>query len=76
MMEQLVERQCCAIEFWVRLGKSVSETLQLIHQAYGDGAMRQAVVFKWWKRFRYGETIVKDEPCSGRPSTMPIPLSC
>jgi hypothetical protein len=52
MMEQLVERQCCSIEFWVRLGKSLSESLQLIHQAYGDGAMRRAAVFKWWKRFR------------------------
>jgi hypothetical protein len=31
----LVERQRCAIEFCVRLGKIGPETLQLIHQAYG-----------------------------------------
>jgi hypothetical protein len=31
-----VERQRFATEFCVRLGKSGSETLQLIHQAYGD----------------------------------------
>jgi hypothetical protein len=55
----LVERQRCAIELCVRLGKSGSEKLQLIHQAYGDDAMRRAAVFKWWKRFRYGETNVK-----------------
>jgi hypothetical protein len=30
----------CMIEFCVQLGKSGSETLQLIHQAYGDNAMR------------------------------------
>jgi hypothetical protein len=36
-----------------------SETLQLIHQAYGDDAMRRAAVFNWWKRFRDGETNVK-----------------
>jgi hypothetical protein len=35
----LVERQRCASEFYVRLGKSGSETPQLIHQAYGDDAM-------------------------------------
>jgi hypothetical protein len=35
-----------------------SET-QLIHQAYGDNAMRRAAVFKWWKRFIDGETNVK-----------------
>jgi hypothetical protein len=34
-----MERQRCAIEFYVRLGKSGSETLQLIHQAYGDNAI-------------------------------------
>jgi hypothetical protein len=38
-----------------------SETLQLIHQAYGDDAMRRAAVLKWWKRFRDGETNVKGQ---------------
>jgi len=52
----MAERQRCAIEFCVRLGKSGSETLQLIHQAYGDDAMRRAAVFKWWKRFRNKRT--------------------
>jgi hypothetical protein len=41
--------------------KSGSETLQLIHEAYGDDAMRRAEIFKWWKRFREGETKVKDQ---------------
>jgi hypothetical protein len=36
-----------------------SETLQLIHQVYGDDALRRAAVFKWWKRFRHGERNVK-----------------
>jgi hypothetical protein len=38
-----------------------SETLQLIHQAYGNNAMRQAAVFKRWKRFRDEETNVKGQ---------------
>jgi hypothetical protein len=61
----LVERQHCAIEFCVRLRKRGSETLQLIHQAYGDDAMRRAAVFKWCKRFRDGETNVEDENFRG-----------
>jgi membrane protein involved in colicin uptake len=44
------KRQHCAIEFCVRLGKSGSETLQLIHQVYGDDVMRRAAVFKVIKR--------------------------
>jgi hypothetical protein len=54
----MAKQQRCAIEFCVRLGKSGYETLQLI-QAYGNDAMRRAAVFKWWKRFRDGETNVK-----------------
>jgi hypothetical protein len=38
-----------------------SETLQLIHQAYGDDKMRRAAVLKWWKRFRDGEMNVKGQ---------------
>jgi hypothetical protein len=30
-----------------------------MHQAYGDDEIRRAAVFKWWTRFRDGETNVK-----------------
>jgi hypothetical protein len=55
MAEQLdrifsVERQRCEIEFCVQLGKTGSETLQLIHKAYGDDKMRRAAVFKVIKK--------------------------
>jgi hypothetical protein len=68
----MAEQQRCAIEFCVRLGRSESETLQLIHQAYGGDAMRRAAIFKWWKRFRNGETNVKYELRSDRPNTAPV----
>jgi hypothetical protein len=48
----LVERQRCVIN---------SETVQLVHEAYGDDAMRRAAVFKRWKRFRDRETNVKGQ---------------
>jgi hypothetical protein len=34
------------------------ETLQLIHEAYGDDAMRRAALLRWWNRFRDAETNV------------------
>jgi hypothetical protein len=71
----MAEHQRCAIEFCVPLGKSGSETLQFIHQAYGDDAMRRTAVFKWWKRFRDRETNVKDEYRNIRCNTPPVPLS-
>jgi hypothetical protein len=45
----------------VSVARLNSEALQLIHQTYGDDAMRRAAVFKWWKRFRDGETNVKGQ---------------
>jgi hypothetical protein len=68
----LVKHQRCVIEFCVRLGNSGSETLHLIHQVYGDDAMRWPAVFKWWKRFRNRETNVTYEPRRSKP---PVPLS-
>jgi hypothetical protein len=53
----MVERQRCTLNY---------ESLPLIHQAYGDDAMRQAAVFKWWKRFRDGETNVKGQKGQSR----------
>jgi hypothetical protein len=46
-----VEHQRCAFEFCVRLGKSGSETLQLIHQAYGAQISPYAIsgFFQPWK---------------------------
>jgi hypothetical protein len=46
-----MERQRCAIEFCVRLGKSESETLQIIHQAYGVRISPRAIsgLFQPWK---------------------------
>jgi hypothetical protein len=58
-----VERQRCAIEFCVHLGKSGSETLQLIHQVHGDDATRRAAVFKWWKCFRRNFEVIKSKNC-------------
>jgi hypothetical protein len=38
-----------------------SKTIQLIHQAYGDEAMRPAAVCKWWKCFRDREMNMKGQ---------------
>jgi hypothetical protein len=35
------------IKFCVKLGKTATETLQLMRDAYGDEALSQAQVFEW-----------------------------
>jgi len=57
------------IKFCAKLGKSASETLQLLKEAYGAAAMKKTMVFEWHKRFKEGRDDVKDDERSGRPRT-------
>jgi hypothetical protein len=40
-----VLRQGCVIQFWVKLGRSGEEMLEMLQNAYGTEAMRQTIVF-------------------------------
>jgi len=58
-----------AIKFCAKLGKSGSETLQLLRTAYGDVVLSSAQVFRWHKVFKDGRNSVEDEQRAGRPLT-------
>ena len=53
----------------MKLGKSGSETLQLLRTAYGDTVLSSAQVFRWHKAFKDGLESVEEEQRAGRPST-------
>jgi len=57
------------IKFCVKLGKTATETSQLLHDAYGDEALPRARVFEWHRRFVSGRVSVEDDTRSGRPSS-------
>jgi len=59
-----------AINFCAQLGKSGSETLQLLRTAYGDGVLSSAQVLRWHKAFKDRRESVEDEQHAGRPSTL------
>ena len=67
MCESNKQRIC--IKFCFKIGKPVTETYQLLQQAYGEDAMGHTQVFDWFHRFKEGRTSVESDPCSGRPST-------
>jgi len=67
-MKRSVEQRY-AIKFYAKLGKSGSETLQLLSIAYGDAVLSSAEVFWWHKAFKDGRKSVEDEQRAGRPST-------
>ncbi|XP_077971313.1 protein GVQW3-like [Styela clava] len=57
------------IKFCVKLGKTATETLQMLRDVYGDSSMSRTRVFEWHKRFVEGREDVEDDPRSGRPCT-------
>jgi hypothetical protein len=43
-------KQCVCIKFCVKLGKSNTETLEMLHEAFGEHSLSQTVVFEWHSR--------------------------
>ena len=57
------------IKFLTKLGKSATETYNLLTEVYGDQSLSRTQVFEWFKKFKEGREDFGDDPKSGRPST-------
>ncbi|XP_068213392.1 protein GVQW3-like [Palaemon carinicauda] len=62
-------KQCYCIKFCYKLGDTQVQTIQKIHQAFGDEAMGITLIKEWYHRFKQGQSSVESKPRSGRPST-------
>jgi len=62
------EQRIC-IKLCFKIGKTATETYQLLQQAYGEDAMGRTQVFDWFRRFKKCRTSVESDLRSGRPST-------
>jgi transposase len=58
------------VKSYQNLGKSASETFQMIKRAYDEEALGRSAVFKWHKRFSQGRDSLKDDEHTGRPRTV------
>ena len=70
-MDQIKEQRVC-IKFCANLGKSATETLTMIQQAFGDQSLSRAQVFQRHARFKTGRTSVDNEH-TGRPTNCTTP---
>jgi hypothetical protein len=52
-MDGKIEQYVC-IKFCVNLGKSITETLKMLHETLGEHSLSQTVVFEWHSRFKAG----------------------
>ncbi|GFT92555.1 protein GVQW3 [Trichonephila clavipes] len=60
--------QRIGIKFCFKLGKTGTETYEMMKTAFGDEVMSRARVFEWLRRFKEGRQSVNSDPRSGRPS--------
>ena len=53
------------IKFLTKLGKSATETHNLLTEVYGDECPSRTQVFEWFKKFKEGREYVGDDPKIG-----------
>jgi transposase len=57
------------VKFCLKLGKSATETCDLLKIVYGDQCLSRTQVYVWFKRFKEGRKEIGDDQGPGRPST-------
>jgi hypothetical protein len=57
--------QWVCIKFYVKLGKSVTETLEMLCEAFREYPLSQTAVFEWHSRFKAGRVSFEDDELSG-----------
>jgi hypothetical protein len=57
------------MQFCVNLGKSATETPEILREAFWEYSLRWRAAFEWHSRFKAGGVSVADDDRSGRPST-------
>ena len=58
------------IKFCAELGKTPTQTLDLIQKTRGDKSVSRALVFKWHKRFTDGRQDIGDDERPGRAAVI------
>jgi hypothetical protein len=55
--------------FCMKLSKSTTETLEMLHEAFGEHSLSWTAVFEWHSHFKAGRVSVEDDKHSGQPGT-------
>ena len=66
-MDQYLEQRA-NIKFCLKIGKTATETFNLLRIAYGDESMSRSQSFEWFAKFKEGETSIYDKNRTGRPA--------
>jgi hypothetical protein len=72
---ELLKEQIICVHFSFKVGKTATETHNVLHEAYSDDALSQTMTHKWFKCFNNGERSTDDDEQSGRPSRSETPIA-
>jgi hypothetical protein len=61
--------QRVAIKFCFKASLSVTETLVLVQKAYGNEALNQSNVFRWYSQFRDRRELAEEDEGGGHPKS-------
>ena len=67
-MSDLKEQRTC-LKFCFLLGKTPTESLEMLQEAFKEQALSRVWVFEWFSRFKKGDLSIENQPRSGRPSS-------
>jgi hypothetical protein len=63
-MDDKIEQRVCT-KFCVKLGKSATETIEMLREAFGGHSLSETVVFEWYSRFKASRGSFEDDKHSG-----------
>jgi hypothetical protein len=63
-MDGKIEQHVC-IKFCVKLGKSITKTLEMLHETFGEHSLSRTADFEWHSRFKADQVSVEDDDHSG-----------
>jgi hypothetical protein len=66
-MKHLEEQRDC-VKFYFKLGKTFTESFQMLQQPYGEDCLSRTQCHEWYQRLKSGRTSIEDDPKSGRPA--------
>jgi len=58
------------IKFCFKIGKTFTETFQLMKQVYGDDCLSRTRVHEWFQRFQSGREDINDNEHVGQPKSV------
>jgi len=64
-----LKEQRTSLKFCFLLGKTPTESSEMLQEAFKGKALSRARVFEWFSRFKKGDLSIEDQPRSGRPSS-------